>query len=571
VNPVIASKENFMRTINKIFIFALLISCTGYGQEAKKNPHGTKFNVPCLTCHNETSWTDLSDLKFDHDKTGYVLAGGHKYVSCTSCHRNLIFNYVAVTCADCHTDIHKGELGVECENCHNFYNWENRQEIWEQHQQTNFPLIGAHSALDCRSCHVSEQQREFINQPVECKGCHLEAYNNSVNPVHPLAGFSLDCQACHSPTAFRWQNASFIHIASFVLQGGHDNLDCITCHEKSYKETSTDCFECHRLDYENALDPPHALFGFPTNCENCHTVFNWERSSFDHTAESGFELVGAHQTTLCLSCHINNQLTGLPRDCIGCHETDYNLAKDPDHIRNQMSTDCNLCHSQNAWEPATFDHANTTFPLTGAHVSLNCIECHSTGYQNTPSECWSCHEADYSSVEDPDHGQNNFDHNCMLCHTTMNWDVSNFDHSITNFQLTGAHVVLDCDACHSSGFSNTPIECVACHQQDYDNTSDPNHAAAFFPLSCENCHTSTGWTPVNWDHDNQYFPIYSGSHREEWDSCSDCHVDLNDYARFECINCHEHRKSKMDEEHDEESDYEYNSQVCLSCHPTGTH
>jgi len=562
---------------------------------------------------------------------------------------------------------------------------------------------------------VNEQQREFTNLPVDCNGCHRTDFNNSTNPVHPLAGFSLECLNCHSPSAYNWQNVNYLHTAAFTLLGGHANVGCITCHETTYKGTTTDCYQCHKQEYKEAIDPPHELFGFPTTCENCHTVFTWERSTFNHIQESGFELVGAHQSALCLSCHVNNQLTGLPRDCIGCHEVDYNSATDPDHAANQLSTDCSVCHNQNAWEPATFDHAttafpltgahvslnciechsegyqntpidcwschesdytevedpnhvqnnfdqncllchttnawepatfdhasttfpltgahvslnciechsagyqntpidcwschesdytevedpnhvqndfdhncllchstnawepatfdhaSTTFPLTGAHVSLNCIECHSEGYQNTPTDCWSCHESDYTEVEDPNHVQNDFDHNCLLCHNTINWDVTSFDHSLTNFQLSGAHVGLGCEACHSSGFTNTLIECIACHQQDYDNTSNPDHSAAQFPHSCEDCHTSAAWSPANWDHDNQYFPIYSGSHREEWNSCADCHVDPNDYGRFECINCHKHRQSEMDEKHKEENDYEYNSEACYFCHPTGKH
>jgi hypothetical protein len=110
---------------------------------------------------------------------------------------------------------------------------------------------------------------------------------------------------------------------------------------------------------------------------------------------------------------------------------------------------------------------------------------------------------------------------------------------------------------------------VSCHESDYQNTTDPNHAAANFPLTCEVCHSTTAWEPANWNHDQLYFPIYSGKHRNEWNTCADCHVDQTNFAVFECIFCHEHRQSKMDDEHDGVSGYVYQSTACYNCHPNG--
>jgi len=115
------------------------------------------------------------------------------------------------------------------------------------------------------------------------------------------------------------------------------------------------------------------------------------------------------------------------------------------------------------------------------------------------------------------------------------------------------------------------MECVACHQTEYNNTADPNHGGAQFPNTCEDCHSTTAWTPANWDHDGQYFPIFSGKHREAWDTCMDCHMTPNDYSQFECINCHEHNKTDMDDDHSEVNGYTWESQACLTCHPDGKH
>ncbi|MFK5959136.1 MAG: hypothetical protein QM495_09760, partial [Lutibacter sp.] len=111
--------------------------------------------------------------------------------------------------------------------------------------------------------------------------------------------------------------------------------------------------------------------------------------------------------------------------------------------------------------------------------------------------------------------------------------------------------------------------CVTCHQNDYDTTNDPNHLSAGFSTDCTACHTTGGWTPSTFDHDSQYFPIYSGKHQGEWDQCIDCHT-TNNYSTFSCIDCHEHsNKAEVDNDHKGESGYVYESNACYNCHPTG--
>ncbi|HOY04923.1 MAG TPA: hypothetical protein PLO67_05950, partial [Saprospiraceae bacterium] len=84
------------------------------------------------------------------------------------------------------------------------------------------------------------------------------------------------------------------------------------------------------------------------------------------------------------------------------------------------------------------------------------------------------------------------------------------------------------------------------------------------------CHTTSAWTPSNWNHDQQYFPIYSGNHDGEWDDCIECHTTPNNYALFSCITCHEHsNQSQVNNDHDEVSGYQYTSTACYSCHPNG--
>lgn len=551
-----------------IQLFLLSIPLTFFGQEIQM-PHGDGFQHDCSQCHTTDNWqVSVDQIDFRHADTGYPLNGNHSQVHCRECHENLIFSHIGVTCLDCHSDIHKGEMGDRCEDCHSPAGWEDRSEHFLMHMGTQFPLLGAHALLDCQSCHEAEQRREYKTVPVECKGCHMDDFMSTLNPSHRKAGFDFACENCHLPNSMNWNQPIYGHSRIFPLEGGHANLECTACHSAIYEGLPVDCYSCHEQEYNVAKNPDHSEFGFPTNCEACHNTRLWEEAEFDHLSASGFPLTGAHTRIFCTDCHVNNQLTGLPQECYGCHADDYNEADNPDHASGQFSYNCLDCHSGEQWIPAEFDHNQTAFPLTGAHSDLECASCHENGqFSGIPSDCWSCHEMDYNSVEDPDHAAGNFDQNCTVCHTTSSWESENFDHNITPFTLTGAHITVECSACHSTGFSGTPTECYPCHEFAYTSTTDPDHQAAAFPINCESCHTTSVWTPSEFDHDGLYFPIYSGEHRNEWNVCSDCHVAQNDFERFECINCHE--RSETDSKHSEEPDYVYESQACYICHPTG--
>ncbi|MCB0686739.1 MAG: hypothetical protein KDC53_09440, partial [Saprospiraceae bacterium] len=126
-------------------------------------------------------------------------------------------------------------------------------------------------------------------------------------------------------------------------------------------------------------------------------------------------------------------------------------------------------------------------------------------------------------------------------------------------------------ACHTSGnYSNTPNTCAGCHIDNYNATNNPPHQSSGFSTDCASCHSQNDWTPATFDHDNQFFPIYSGKHKGEWSQCTECHTNAGNYALFSCTNCHEHsNKSQVDNDHSEVNGYQYNSNACYECHPTG--
>ena len=556
-------------------IAPVLFLCLGWlpGAEraaASDSPHG-RLAVACESCHTLDGWNELRrPIGFDHDaETGFSLARHHAAISCRGCHESLEFSRVASACADCHENPHQGTLGGDCESCHSTAGWTDRGLLLGRHDATLFALTGSHTRLDCVECHGGTPPLDFAGTPTDCLSCHLTDYQATTSPNHQRAGFSTQCVDCHGTTA--WDEArfgggpDFEHDLFFVLTGAHAAADCGLCHAGGqFAGTPTDCFSCHRQEYQATREPRHAAAGFGTDCESCHATSSWQGAVFDHARFWALE--GGHRGLDCLSCHVDGVFAGTPRRCNGCHRDDYNATTDPPHAAAGFPRECESCHGVRSWQGAQLDH-DRFFRLTGAHRGADCESCHADGvYAGTPRRCNGCHSADYNRTRDPNHAAAGFPRECESCHNTRGWGGADFDHDRV-FALTGAHRRLDCDSCHAGGvFSGTPRACNGCHSEDYDRTRNPNHVAVGFPRSCQSCHSTSRWEGARFNH-QQFFPIESGDHRGL--DCSDCHVVANNFQVFECIECHEHRRSEMDDEHDDVGGYVWESQACYSCHPDG--
>ncbi|HEY6950830.1 MAG TPA: hypothetical protein VI758_00400, partial [Bacteroidota bacterium] len=80
----------------------------------------------------------------------------------------------------------------------------------QKHQQTRFPLVGKHAAVDCQSCHTGFTSNQYLGTPTTCIGCHRNDYLTATNPGHGAAGFSTNCAQCHLVSSLTWQS-SFDH------------------------------------------------------------------------------------------------------------------------------------------------------------------------------------------------------------------------------------------------------------------------------------------------------------------------------------------------------------------------
>ncbi|MFA5417330.1 MAG: hypothetical protein WC341_02620 [Bacteroidales bacterium] len=557
-------------------LICLLALCVNlWGQ----SPHGDELKISCDDCHKTKGWTvDLKTIDFHHDSTGFALVGQHQSVDCKSCHTTLVFSAASSECVSCHTDMHNQTVSMDCNQCHTPQSWL-VSNITEIHQMSRFPLLGAHATADCYACHPSASTLDFQPQGIECIDCHLVDFQATTDPGHVEGNFSTNCVECHNMNVFSWTGAGVDH-SFFPLNQGHALNDCYQCHVQGdpYNSISPECITCHQSDFLATTNPNHAAIDLSTNCLDCHTTLpGWSPAKFTiHDARYFPIYSGEHngEWDNCMDCHTNAsnyaQFT-----CTGCHE--HNKADtDDEHdgVGGYIYDDqaCFDCHPTGSGEGG-FNHNLSNFPLTGAHLTTDCIECHANGYAGTSMVCVDCHQIDFNQSTNPNHVALGLLTECQTCHSTNpGWVPATFDVHNDYYLLQGAHTSIanDCSACHQGNYNNTPNSCVGCHQTDYNQTTNPAHAAAQFPTECETCHTQSAWAPSTFNHDGQYFPIYSGKHNGEWNLCSDCHTNPTNYAVFSCIDCHEHNKPDTDDEHDGVSGYQYNSNACFDCHPDGS-
>jgi hypothetical protein len=495
------------------------------------------YPTDCTLCHDTFDW---EGAEFDHDLSDFPLTGSHLEVECIDCHADG-YDGIDTACVSCHQDeyddatdpIHTLEsFDLDCTLCHDTVEWE--QSTFDHNVDTEYLVEGAHVELSCAECHADGL---YAGTPNTCYGCHQADYEGVDDPDHVANDYSFDCLECHTQNDWDAEEG-FPHeiITGFALVGGHSGLTCEDCHADGYAITEAICISCHQADFDSATDPAHEAESFGNDCEVCHTVEAWTPSSFDHDTQTLFILDGQHLTLTCVDCHADGQYVTTPETCFGCHEADYNDPDDPDHVADNFPTDCTICHNTSDWEDADYDHATTDFPLTGAHMSLNCADCHSDGYVGTPTECFACHEEDYNNVDDPDHVAENYPHDCTECHTTNDWDEVVFDHADTDFPLTGAHIELNCLDCHADGYAGTPTACFGCHEEDYNNVDDPDHVAENYSHDCLECHNTFDWEDVVIDHSLTDFPL-EGAHQLL--ECVQCHADGYTGTPTVCFGCHE--------------------------------
>ena len=458
---------------------------------------------------------------------------------CLACHVDLFvdsqgFHNVMMaqgeltTCRDCHTDHNGPTASLTTLDLTSF-----------PHDRVGFSLLGHQnratgSAFACSDCHAGDYTSFELDI---CGSCHSQL-DEPFLQAH-VQVFGQDCLACHD--GVDTYGSDFDHTQTlFPLQERHAELECAECHPAArsradLQATPQECIACHAEDDAHAGE-------FGERCGGCHSMSSWQDVEFDHS-QAAFPLTGAHLEVNCQDCHMDELFAGTPQECFACHTED-------DPHEGEFGERCGECHNTASWEGAEFDHSLSAFPLTGAHLEVDCQRCHIDNlFIGTPQDCFACHAQD-------DAHEGEFGERCGECHNTASWDGAEFDHSLSAFPLTGAHLQVTCQQCHvDNQFAGTPQICSTCH-------ADPDYHIGLFAESCDRCHTTQAWSPATYDLLHT-FPINHGE--SGMSSCQTCHPAwLNVYT---CYECHEHSPAEIESEHREEGISDF--QDCVRCHPTG--
>jgi len=310
------------------------------------------------------------------------------------------------------------------------------------------------------------------------------------------SAFKVSCGTCHSPKGWQIDRKiySFNHnTTKLPLIGQHAEIDCRLCHKSLvFTDAGTECNDCH-------ADIHQATTG--SDCSRCHTPVSWLVSNINEIHRmSRFPLLGAHRTADCGDCHKSeNQarfdVQGV--NCIDCHRNDYNSTTIPNHAQAGFSEDCSQCHPVNSfnWTGAGFNH--NFFPLTLGHSTPACADCHTGGnYNTTSSDCYSCHQSDYTGASNPNHQTLGFLTTCNSCHSTQpGWKPATFtQHDNQSFPIySGKHKGKwdSCTDCHTNTASYSQFTCLSCHehnQTDMNKEHQGESGYSYTSSACLNCH-----------------------------------------------------------------------------------
>lgn len=254
----------------------------------------------------------------------------------------------------------------------------------------------------------------------------------------------------------------------------------------------------------------------------------------------------------CTSCHQLGKRGIDNARCLDCHTPlDERLAVNEGYHATVADQNCADCHSEHhgptfeliRWDREQFDHTKTGYALEGPHQDVSCRSCHKpeyvtdttvrrfkakhaaldSTYLGLSATCRTCHE------DDNPHRDQFQRQDCGSCHRTETWDEAPaFDHEDAQFALTGMHVDVSCQSCHTKNegpsgksyvqYTGLAFEtCASCHEDVHDGE---------FGTTCSRCHSTSGWTEVKgmneaaFDHSTTGFELV-GAHAEA--PCRSCH------------------------------------------------
>lgn len=271
--------------------------------------HKTRFGQNCADCHSEESFKTIKNQgNFDHSRTNFKLIGKHQGVSCRACHKQSLTAPVRHDeCVACHTDYHQGDFKkggkvTDCRDCHSEAGFQPSSFTIENHNQSPFPLNGAHIATPCFACHKKDERWAFRKIGIGCSDCHTDIHQTYLDKKYYPDS---NCRRCHSENS--WPEINFDHqITPFPLIGKHQELTCRSCHQKNtgnleqnliFGGLNHGCEGCHADAHEGQFAKDGT-----SDCSLCHIPDGWLESTFSHE-NARFKLDGQHINIACSQCH----------------------------------------------------------------------------------------------------------------------------------------------------------------------------------------------------------------------------------------------------------------------------
>lgn len=350
-----------------------------------------------------------------------------------------------------------------CDTCHEL-NSENEHPAAEGNE---FSLSTDEEEL-CLDCHDSEEQTNYIHEPVdsgECIACHDPHSSDNNSLLKSDVDFKL-CETCHELDF--WQNKR--------SHGPVASGNCFNCHEPHsskhkkllIKNTQNLCFMCHE-NIKESNSMLHLHSPFKLNCLSCHDSHGGLKENI---------LINTIPE-LCYTCHENTKLhiekTQIKhgailetKKCMNCHSP--HASNEPSLLLEKENDTCLECHNKEIeTENRTIKNIKAILSkgkFTHSPLQDGCITCHdphaadnsflldlnySSDIYNSDavsafSLCFDCHDENMLKSEftsnDTDfrngnrnlhflHSNNDKSRNCSVCHNV---------HAAENEKLISSHL-----------------------------------------------------------------------------------------------------------------------------------
>lgn len=475
--------------------------------------------------------------------------------------RNLISVWVYLFCLTLgHLAWGQAVDNVMCLSCHGEEGFSTEIEGIEKSLYVDAAVYqdSIHGSFNCVDCHsdIDDVPHAETLKPVDCAGCHDEAYAVYAKSVHGEAVLEKSdrlaptCASCHTSHAI--QPAGNPASSTYIM---NIPATCGRCHQEGTEVTTT-----HEIDQKNVISEysmsihGEGLFkrglivsAVCTSCHGSHDILQHQNP------QSMINVNNVSKT--CMQCHAQieqvhqkivegrlwEQEPNKVPICVDCHA--------PHKIRrvfyniNIADGTCMACHSD---PNIKMERDGQTISLyvdkakhdNSVHGKTTCIQCHYDVHpdrdpvckDSKPVDCGVCHAEEVNDHNQGIHGQSlaEGDPNapsCQFCH--------------------GTHDILNKEDPQSPSFPrNVPQLCSRCHIDGAPvalrSSTNQHHIIANYTMSihgkgliesglvvtamCTNCHTSHKQLPSS-------DPQSSVNHQNIGETCGTCHLGIYETFR----------------------------------------